>query len=917
MFRILESQAPMKQNATDTINTLSGRLQSATLVEDRRAAILGLRSFAKLYPASVASGALRNLINSLNHDGEDVDTTKSVLETLLMLFNPDESSPEASDDIALWLADEFTQRQENITVLLDLLDRHDFFSRLYSLQLISAISTARPERTQECVYTAPLGISRLVTILDDKREAVRTEGLLLLVALTNSSPDLQKLVAFENAFDRVFTTIDAEGSLTHGGVVIQDCLSLLANLLRFNASNQSFFRETSGVAKLAAILGLVIREEESPDGVPDWATSQRDKNLWGLLSVIRLFLLGGSAGTQVNQAAFWQNGVVIQILDIGFHASMATSIRAEALATCADLIRGNNNLQELFAQRDVALTIPGPSNPTTPIANGHNKVAAPATTRVNVIQGLLDLALSVSSNNAFDIRISACECIKAYLYGHAPIKVHFLKRARDGYISSDYEDDNILTILLGSLDNSRAGDPYRHWIAAVLLFHLLYEDYDAKNLAMQIADGDAEKGEEVVTCIQALSGNLIAGAQRQIDDRISIAYLMVLCGWLYEDPDAVNDFLGEGSNVQSLILMVLRPSQTKVLVAGLCAFLLGIIYEFSSKDSPIPRTTLHEILTARLGREQFIDKMTKLRENPLVRDFEVMPQGSTAEQIGILPEVYFDKIFIDFLKDNFSRVLRAIDRDPGIEVGVVANGIQKGISRELVDSLKFQLEDRTQALQKAEAELLTLERKLGQEQADHRKAKESASIELGRIKSINQSLQKHHEDDVQRIQAESQRTMQAVQGAHEKAGNALRAEAQKLKQESEAAAAKTRARHDAEVKDLESTVRSLQASVEKSSKDHTQDLQTAHEEYSSNTKALEARLKHAEERATEAEERVAKAEESAKEKEVARSLVQTELDDLLMVLGDMEETRGRDKKRLKALGEQVSDGEEEEEDDDA
>lgn len=136
-------------------------------------------------------------------------------------------------------------------------------------------------------------------------------------------------MAFENAFDRVFGIIDAEGSLTHGGVAVQDCLSLLANLLRFNASNQSFFRETSGVTKLATILGHVIREEESPDGVPDWASSQRDKNLWGLLSLTRLFLLEGSAGTRVNQAAFWQNGVVIQILDIGFHASMSTSIRAE------------------------------------------------------------------------------------------------------------------------------------------------------------------------------------------------------------------------------------------------------------------------------------------------------------------------------------------------------------------------------------------------------------------------------------------------------------------------------------------------------------------------------------------------------------------------------------------------------------
>ena len=92
MLRILESQAPAKQNATSTIATLSGRLQSATLLEDRRAAILGLRSFAKVYPASVASGGLRNLISCLNKDVEDVDTTKIVLETLLMLFNPDELS---------------------------------------------------------------------------------------------------------------------------------------------------------------------------------------------------------------------------------------------------------------------------------------------------------------------------------------------------------------------------------------------------------------------------------------------------------------------------------------------------------------------------------------------------------------------------------------------------------------------------------------------------------------------------------------------------------------------------------------------------------------------------------------------------------------------------------------------------------
>lgn len=110
-------KAPQLQNATDTINTLSSRLTSATLLEDKRAAILGLRSFAKDYPASVASGSLRDLItclrdhgSGLGKDGEgDVDTVRSVLETLLMLFRPEASSPEASEDIALWLADEFSQ----------------------------------------------------------------------------------------------------------------------------------------------------------------------------------------------------------------------------------------------------------------------------------------------------------------------------------------------------------------------------------------------------------------------------------------------------------------------------------------------------------------------------------------------------------------------------------------------------------------------------------------------------------------------------------------------------------------------------------------------------------------------------------------------------------------------------------------
>jgi len=327
MLRVLEAQAPPKQNASDTISTLSGRLASATLLEDRRAAIQGLRSFAKDYPASVASGALRGLISELQKDVEDVDTEKVVLETLLMLFNPNPNSQEASEDIALWLADEFSQRQENITVLLDLLETPDFYSRLYALQLLTAVCASRPERTQECILSAPLGTTRLVAVLDDAREAVRAAGLLLLNDVTLGSIELQKLVAFENAFDRVFTLIQGDGSLARGTIIVQDCLSLLANLLHLNAANQSLFRETGFVTRLAKLLADNSAVQVGDDDLDLKAT--REKNLWGLLAILRMFLVPGNVGTQANQAAFEKHGILQQVLGLGFDSSISPRVRAE------------------------------------------------------------------------------------------------------------------------------------------------------------------------------------------------------------------------------------------------------------------------------------------------------------------------------------------------------------------------------------------------------------------------------------------------------------------------------------------------------------------------------------------------------------------------------------------------------------
>ena len=334
------STAPAKQSVSETISVLSGRLGSATLLEDRRAAILGLRSFAKDYPASVASGALRSLIESLSKDGEDVDTVKVVLETLLMLFSPNEGSPEASDEICLWLADEFTQRQENIALLLDFLETTDFYSRLYSLQLLSAILSARTERTEVCVFTAPLGMSRLVAVLDDHREAIRNECIGLLTLLTSTSLEIQKLVAFESAFERIFVIIEADGALSDGGRIVEDALIFLANLLRRNASNQALFRESGCVQKLADLLGRLLKAQSSEGNLAEWAQGQRNRNVYAFLAIIRLFLPAGSAATSQNQAAFWKHSLAYNILQLAFSHGADVLIKAEVRSSPAHLLNG-------------------------------------------------------------------------------------------------------------------------------------------------------------------------------------------------------------------------------------------------------------------------------------------------------------------------------------------------------------------------------------------------------------------------------------------------------------------------------------------------------------------------------------------------------------------------------------------------
>ncbi|PWW73560.1 hypothetical protein C7212DRAFT_217553 [Tuber magnatum] len=841
LLGILQAQAPPKQDATSTIQTLCLRLSTSTLLEDRRAAIMGLRSFAREYKETVASGGLRGLIGTLSKDSEDVDTIKVVLETLLLLFVKDESNPESSEDIALWLTDEFTQKQENITVLIELLQDSDFYIRLYALQLLVAILNNRPSRTQECILTAPLGISRLVSVLDDKRDAIRNEGILLIINLSNGHTDIQKLIAFENAFERMFSIIELEGGV-EGGIIVQDCLQLLNNLLSFNVSNQSYFREMGCVPRLAKLFQF------AQEPVPSYAKEQRDANIEYAMKVCRLFVVPGGLGAAANQNAFFNAGILHLMLVIAFSGFSDFPVRAEALRTVADLIHENSPLQENFAQMKVQYLDPTVLPEVQAQQNNPDDLCY-------VIEGLLDLALLNSSIHAFDARLAACQCLESYFAGNKPVRLHFLNHAINLHAEGD-ESANVLTCLI-NLDQDSRGDPYRVWLASVIFLHLIYNDEEAKNLATSFKEGDADAGEEVVTVIQSISANLVAALEHNYDPRIIIGYLMLLCTWLFEDSPAVDDFLNEASSVQSLVSTVKQPSNSNLLIQGLCAFFLGILYEFSRKDSPLPRATLHPILASRMGRDHYVNKVTKLRENPQVRDFEVFRQTNHRKRKMGLPEVYFDHTFIDFLKDNYSRILRAIDKDPGLETHNTINGIPhalNGISVELVDSLKAQLEDKDEELQKLQTTCLTLEQKITQEQHESQRAKEAAAVEVQKANAATETLRQQHDAE---LRATTQKTRSEV--------NELEGRIQRIRWEATEAVRKAKEHGDREIAVLRRRVAESEAVVEKEKMERAGEIQRTKAEAEKAIEQVTLRLHSAEKEALFAHESLRKSEEHARE----------------------------------------------------
>lgn len=96
-----------------------------------------------------------------------------------------------------------------------------------------------------------MGLQKLVDVLNDSREEVRNEMLLLLRSLTRRNQEICKFIAFQDGYDILIRILQSET-----GVVARDCLHVIYNMVANSVLTLKLFSQKKLINAIIDILSV-------------------------------------------------------------------------------------------------------------------------------------------------------------------------------------------------------------------------------------------------------------------------------------------------------------------------------------------------------------------------------------------------------------------------------------------------------------------------------------------------------------------------------------------------------------------------------------------------------------------------------------------------------------------------------------
>lgn len=530
------------------------------------------------------------------------------------------------------------KNQDNITLLLNLLEEFEFNVRRPTTVLLWVLLQNKRPEMQEAILVIPMGISRMMDLLADSREVIRNDAILLLAELTTANKQIQKIVAFENAFDRLLAIIIEEG-YSDGGIVVDDCINVLLNLLKGNNSNQSYFREANLINHLVPFFDF-----KTSLGTGTWSP-QKVVNVLQMLRLVRTLVspTNPQQSTASCQKLVLQSQLLENLCLFMFAGGVPTEILTDTITTVAEVIRGSDACQKYLE------SVSTPSSPP----------------RSAILAILMSM---VTEKQPLVLRLSALYCFLCYVYKNEESQQNIINTL----LPSSTEPTSITPgqILIAGLFGA---DPLSNWCSAVAISNSLNEGLKPQLLRVQLS----MQGGAQVTLLQQITMFLSQRSDLRVQTRVGL--LVLLCTWLADCSLAVTQFLNDTTNVPFLIGQLEQNYSNELgqLSRCLCASLLGITLAFNTGgSSEYNQETLRQIIDHRIGKDAFVECLRHISSSEFFTKAAKYPYN----RASTLDDICFDHHFTVFFKQVSDVVVRALDSNPVSSQGVAAQSQSNGSS---------------------------------------------------------------------------------------------------------------------------------------------------------------------------------------------------------------------------------------------